>query len=207
MEILIQWVLNVTADLGYLGIVFLMAVESSFVPLPSEVIIPPAAYLAALGEMNIYIIIICGVIGSIIGACFNYYLAFTLGRRIIYALANKKIAKLFFINEEKVRKVEDYFNENSITSTFLGRLIPGVRHLISIPAGFSQMNFKNFILYTALGSFLWVTILAILGYYFGANQAVLEKYYKQFSALLLIVGLIFALYLLWKWWKNKAKKV
>lgn len=207
MDFLIQWVLAVTADMGYIGVVFLMAIESSFVPLPSEVIIPPAAYLAALGQMNIYLIIICGVIGSLIGACFNYFLALTLGRKIIYALANKKIAKLFFINEEKIKKVEDYFNENSSSSTFLGRLIPGVRHLISIPAGFSQMNFRKFIFYTTLGSFIWVTVLAVLGYFFGANQSVSEKYYKQFSILLIFVGLLFGLYLLWKWRNNKSKKV
>jgi len=198
MTQLVQYILALTADLGYLGIVFLMAIESSFVPLPSEVIIPPAAYLAALGQMNIYGIIFSGVFGSLIGACFNYFLALTLGRRLIYALANKKIAKLFFINEEKVKKVENYFNENANTSTLVGRLIPGVRHLISIPAGFSQMDFKKFILFTALGSGVWVTILAILGYYFGANQAILENYYKDITYLLLILGIIFIGYILIK---------
>lgn len=207
MEQIVQYVLSISADLGYLGIVFLMAIESSFIPFPSEVVIPPAAYLAALGQMNIFLVIISGIVGSIIGACFNYYLALTLGRKFVYALANKKIAKLFLIDQEKIQKAENYFVEYGNLSTFIGRLVPAVRQLISIPAGFSQMDFKKFIFFTTLGSGTWVTILAILGYYFGANQDSLSRYYNEIWTLAIVTGVGFILYLIWKWWKGKTKKV
>ena len=202
---IVQYLLSITADLGYLGIVFLMAIESSFIPFPSEVVIPPAAYLAALGQMNIFLVILSGIIGSLIGACFNYYLAMTLGRRIIYSLARKKIARLFLIDEEKIKTAETYFVHNGASSTFIGRLVPAVRQLISIPAGFSQMDFKKFLFFTTLGSGLWTIILAILGYFFGANQDSLTKYYSEIWLFAILIGVIFGVYLLWKWRKNKAK--
>lgn len=203
MSYIIEYLLSITADIGYLGIVFLMAIESSFVPFPSEVIIPPAAYLAALGEMNIYLVVISGIVGSLIGASVNYFLAFTLGRKVIYALANKKIAKLFLINQEKIQKAEKYFIEYGSMSTFIGRLVPAVRQLVSIPAGFSKMDLKKFFFFTALGSGLWTVILAILGYVFGANQEVLEKYYSEISIAAVTVGVIF---IVWLVLRNKKPK-
>lgn len=190
-----QYLLSITADLGYLGIVFLMAIESSFIPFPSEVVIPPAAYLAALGQMNIFLIVIAGIVGSLIGACFNYYLAFTLGRKIVYSLASKKIARYFLIDEEKVRTAEKYFVNNGAASTFIGRLVPAIRQLISIPAGFSQMDFKKFLFYTTLGSGLWTIILAALGYFLGANQGLLATYYREISIAAIVLGVIFVAYL------------
>lgn len=198
-----NFLLNITADLGYIGIVILMSIESSFIPLPSEIVIPPAAYLASIGEMNIFIIIIAGVIGSIIGATFNYILSFYLGRPIIYKMANHKFAKFLFINPEKIMSAEKYFLNNSSSATFIGRLIPVVRHLISIPAGFSKMPFKKFILYTTLGSFVWVSILAGLGYFIGTNKDLLVKYYKEISYVLLILG---AIWIIYKIYKIKFKK-
>jgi membrane protein DedA with SNARE-associated domain len=190
-----EFLLSITADIGYLGIVFLMAIESSFIPFPSEIVIPPAAYLAALGEMNIFFVIASGILGSLLGAVLNYYLAFTLGRKIIYALVNKKIAKLFLLDEHKLRKAEEYFIANGKASTFIGRLVPAIRQLISIPAGFSQMKLREFVFFTFLGSGLWTIILAVLGYFFGAQQEVLNQYYKEISIFAILVGIGFVIYL------------
>ncbi len=192
--------LGITQDLGYIGVGILMAIESSFIPMPSEIIIPPAAYLASLGKMNIYIIVLAGVIGSIVGAIFNYVIAYYLGRPLIYKLSQHRFAKFFLINEEKVLRAEKYFLNNSSSATFLGRLIPVIRQLISLPAGFCKMSFKKFIFYTALGSLIWVSILAGLGYFIGANKDLLMNYYKEISYTLLILGII---WISWKIYKFK----
>jgi len=179
--IIASWVTGIIANIGYWGILALMTIESSFIPFPSEVVIPPAAYLAHQGQMNIYLVIIAGIIGSILGALINYYLALTLGRKVIYS----------FINNAKLDKAEKYFLEYGNSSTLIGRLIFGVRQLISIPAGFSKMKLSSFIFYTTLGSGIWVVILAILGYSFGSNQEVFEKYYGQISWFFVILAVIF----------------
>jgi len=171
-----------------------MAIESSFIPFPSEIIIPPAAYLASQGEMNIYLVILSGIIGSLIGAIINYSLAFYLGRVLIYKIADHRTSKFFLINSGKIKKSEDFFFRYGNVSTLIGRLIPVVRQLISLPAGFARMNFKSFCFYTAFGSGVWVVILAILGYAFGSNQEVLAKYYKEISWFFAILGiLVFAI--------------
>lgn len=184
----IQWVLALTQGLGYVGVIILMAIESSFLPLPSEVIIPPAAYLASQGKMNLLFVILAGTLGSIIGASVNYGLSMTLGRPLIYKLAATRWARALFITPEKIANSEKYFLNNACSATFFGRLIPVVRHLISIPAGFSKMPFGKFTLYTGLGSFLWVSILSGLGYFVGANQELLARYYQEISWGLLILG-------------------
>lgn len=204
MHQIVEYLLSITADLGYLGIVFLMAIESSFIPFPSEVVIPPAAYLSAQGEMNIYIVIFCGIIGSLFGATINYYLALSLGRKVIYGLADSRLAAILLISSEKIKKAENYFRHYGGISTFIGRLVPAVRQLISIPAGFSQMNFKKFIFFTTLGSGLWTVVLAILGYAFGANQEALEKYYTEIWYLAILLGAIFFLWLVYKIAKSKS---
>ena len=170
--------------MGYPGIVFLMTIESSFIPFPSEVIIPPAACLAEQGEMN-------------------YFLALSLGRKIIYGLSNTRTARLFLINENKIKKAEDSFLKYGNFSTFFGRLVPALRQLISIPAGFSKMKFKNFISYTFLGSSLWIVILASLGYLFGSNQELLAKYYRQISFFFFAIALLLLAGFLIKFKKNK----
>jgi len=188
---IIEWVLMVTQGLGYSGIVILMAIESSFIPLPSEIIIPPAAYLASQGKMNLLLIVIAGILGSVLGAVVNYLLSLSLGRLVIYKLADTKLARLFFITPAKIATAEKYFLANARSATFLGRLIPVIRHLISIPAGFSRMPFGAFLLYTAAGAAIWVIILTALGYFIGANQALLSKYYREISWGLLSVGVAF----------------
>lgn len=174
-------------SLGYGGIVLLMAIESSFIPFPSEIIIPPAAYLAYQGHMNIYLVILCGIAGSLIGALINYYLAYFLGRAIIYKIADHKISNVLLISSKKVEKAEQYFLKYGNISTFIGRLIFAVRQLISLPAGFSKMKLRNFVFFTFLGSGIWVVILALIGYYFGAYQDEFFQYYKEISILFIVV--------------------
>lgn len=197
---IIAWVLMVTQGLGYSGIVILMAIESSFIPLPSEIIIPPAAYLASQGKMNLLLIVVAGILGSILGAVINYLLSLSLGRLVIYKLADTKLARLFLITPAKIATAEKYFLANARSATFLGRLIPVIRHLISIPAGFSRMPFGAFLLYTAAGAAIWVIILTALGYFIGANQALLSQYYREISWGLLSVGVAFI------GWKMMAAK-
>lgn len=193
-ESIIQWVLNLTQGLGYTGVTVLMAIESSFLPFPSEVVIPPAAWLASEGKMNIWLVIISGTLGSVIGASVNYFLAKWLGRPIIYKLSNKRLFRALGMNRHNVERAEKMFLDDAKKSTFIGRLIPVIRQLISIPAGFCKMNFGSFVFYTALGSFIWVSILALLGYYLGANRALLEQYYGEISWILLILGIIWFLH-------------
>lgn len=159
----IQWCL---AHLNYWTIMFLMAIESSFIPFPSEIIVPPAAWMAATGQngLNVFLVILFATIGAGIGAAVNYVLALWLGRPIVYAFANSKFGHLCLINEEKVRYAEQYFDKNGAVSTLVGRLIPAVRQLISIPAGLARMKFLNFISYTMLGAGIWNCILAAIGY-------------------------------------------
>jgi len=177
MTEVISLLLAFSAKIGYAGIVLLMAIESSFIPFPSEIVIPPAAYLASQGELNIFLVIISGIIGSLLGALINYYIALTLGRGVVYYLANHRIANLLLINEVKIKKAEDFFLKYGNMSTFIGRLIPAIRQLISILAGFSRMDIKDFLFFTFLGSTSWIIILALIGYYFGTSLLLFTKYY------------------------------
>lgn len=194
---------SIFSQLNYPSIIALMTIESSFIPFPSELVIPPAAYLAQQGVLNIYLVVTCGTLGSLIGALINYFLALTLGRAVIYRLANTKIAKLLLINERKIKYTEEYFLKYDKLATFIGRLVFEIRQLISIPAGLSKMNIWNFILYTTLGSFIWNIILAFLGYFFGANQEIFKTYYKEFSIGSII---IFAAIIFFIIHKNKKKR-
>ncbi len=202
-EFIVENLLLIADKMGYLGIFLLMTIESSFVPFPSEVVIPPAGYLAFLGKMNIYLVVLYGVLGSLLGASINYFLSLYLGRKVVYSLSRTKIAHLFLVNEEKVKKSEDYFKKYDKVSTFFGRLLPAIRQLISIPAGFTKMSFPIFVFYTSLGAGLWVVILALLGYFFGANQELLSLYYSDikyfFIFLILVFVLVFA-------FKKRSKK-
>ncbi|MFH1522561.1 MAG: DedA family protein [Patescibacteria group bacterium] len=191
MSELINLLLEFSQSLGYPGIIILMTIESSFIPFPSEIVIPPAAYLASQGQMNIILVVISGILGSLIGATINYFLALYLGRAVVYKLADHKISNFLLINSKKIIKAENYFLQHGSISTFVGRFIPAVRQLISLPAGFSKMNFKKFIFFTGLGSGIWVIILAILGFTFGANQELMKKYYQEIS--LIFIGLIIIL--------------
>ncbi|MEA1962765.1 MAG: DedA family protein [Patescibacteria group bacterium] len=187
-----------SGTIGYFGIIFLMAIESSFIPFPSEVVIPPAAFLAAQGEFNIFLVVLFGIFGSLIGALINYYLALTLGRKIIFSLAETKTAKLFLINPKKIEHAENYFLKYGNISTFICRLVPAVRQLISIPAGFSKMKLKSFLFFTFLGSSLWIIILAILGYVFGTNEELLHYFYKNIKIIFAVLFVLIILYVVVK---------
>ncbi len=193
---------------NYYTITALMAVESTFVPFPSEIIIPPAAYIASDPEsdLNIVLIVIFGTLGAILGATINYALSIWLGRKIIYKFANSKIGHLFFLSSEKIKHAEDYFNRNGKTSTFIGRLIPGIRHLVSIPAGLAKMNYPNFVIYTALGACIWNIILALLGYLAHGQKELIDQYSGEISNILLILGGVFIVYLIFKAIKKKNIK-
>lgn len=185
--------------MNYFTITMLMAIESSFVPLPSEVVIPPAIWQALrTGELNVYLVVVFATIGAVIGAMFNYIMARWLGRVIVYGFAESKVGKLFLLNQAKVEHAETYFNRHGRSSTFIGRLIPGIRHLISIPAGLAKMNIKQFVLYTALGSGIWHIILATLSYYLYSQQDLLMKYMHELSYAFLGVGALFVVYLIIK---------
>lgn len=163
IQSILQWYL---ANLSYWVITVLMIIESSFIPFPSEVVVPPAAYLAATeGNMNIFLVVIFATVGAIIGALVNYYLAYYLGRPLVYSFAKSKVGRFLLLSPEKIAAAEEYFIKKGNTSTFVGRLIPGIRQLISIPAGLSKMKLGPFILYTALGAGIWNVILALLGYF------------------------------------------
>lgn len=185
-----NFILDLVQGLGYLGLTILMAIESSFIPMPSEVIIPPAAFLVHHGVYKLVFVFLAGLLGSIIGAIFNYFLAYYLGRPLVYSLAKHRFAKFLLISPEKIERAEKYFLKNANRATFFGRLIPVIRQLISIPAGFVKMPFLNFLLYTSLGSAIWVAILTALGYFLGAQEALLKMYYRELSWGLVIIVLI-----------------
>lgn len=175
--------------LDYWNITLLMTIESSFVPFPSELVIPPAAYLAQQGQLNIILVVVFGILGSLLGALINYVLAITLGRKILYNLAKTKVARSMLITEQKLKKSEAYFLKHGERSTFFGRLIPVIRQLISIPAGLAKMNIFKFCFYTFLGSSIWVIILAFTGYYFAKEQALILLYYKEIVFFVIVIAL------------------
>lgn len=197
-----DWALGITQGLGYIGVGVLMTVESSFIPFPSEIVVPPAAYLASLGEMNIFLVILFGTMGSVTGAVINYWLAVYLGRPLVYKLAATNWARLLLITPAHIEKSEKMFLDNADSATLLGRLIPVVRQLISLPAGFCRMPFGRFVLLTAIGSGIWVTVLALLGYFVGANREALSLYYHEITYGLLFLGLT---WIGWKVYKTRQK--
>lgn len=200
-----NWYMN---NINYYTITLLMTVESSFIPFPSEVVLPPAAWKAAhTGELNLILIFLCAMFGAITGALINYFLSISLGRVVVYKLADTKLAHLLLINREKIEKAEKYFVDHGKSSTFIGRLVPGIRQLISIPAGLSKMNLGQFIAYTSLGAGLWNIILIALGYFLYSQQELLMKVYNEIKIGLLILGAAFVLYLIISSVvKNKRKK-
>jgi len=182
---LAQQLVDLIFDWGYLGIFIMMAIESSFIPFPSEIVLVPAGYLASQGEMSVTYIMISAICGSIVGALVNYYLAFTLGRKFLL-----RYGKYFFISHEALEKMEHYFKKHGHISTFTGRLIPGIRQLISIPAGLAKMNLLEFTVFTTLGAGIWALILTLLGYFIGENQELIKEYLKEITTLVLVLLVI-----------------
>ncbi len=170
LQSVIYWLTETIFALGYPGIVVLMALESSFFPFPSEVVMPPAGYLAAQGRMNFWIALGCGILGSLVGALFNYTLALRLGRPLLY-----RYGRHFFVTAETLERAEAFFQRHGEIGTFIGRLVPLVRQYISLPAGLSRMRLDRFALYTAAGAGVWCAILAWIGWFIGQHASVLEQ--------------------------------
>lgn len=191
MHQLIDWLVTTIGAMGYPGIFLLMAMESSIIPVPSELVMPPAGYLAQRGEMNIVAAILCGTFGSLVGAYANYFAARHLGRPLLL-----KYGRYVWITEEKFTRVENFFLKHGEISTFLGRLLPVVRHLISLPAGLAGMGHLRFSLYTLLGAGIWVTVLTFIGYFIGENQELIMRYSHQaLIAVVLCSAVILAVYI------------
>lgn len=175
---IIEWIVGVVGHWGYPGIVVMMFLESSFFPFPSEVVMIPAGYLAYKGEMSAVMAVAMGIVGSWLGALFNYYLAVFLGRPFLL-----RWGKYFFMNEAKLLKVEGFFRRHGEISTFTGRLITVVRQYISFPAGLARMNIARFLFYTGLGAGIWVTVLVWIGYAAGQNEELISEYSREASML------------------------
>ena len=163
-----NFISSLLSNLNYGTILFLMLLESTVVPVPSEFVVTPAAYHAASGNLDVFLVILFVTIGADLGASVNYVVAYYVGRPVIYRFANSKWGKMCLLNQEKVEKSEKYFDDHGIVATLTGRLIPGIRHLISIPAGLAKMNYWKFLLYTTIGAGVWHSILAALGWYLHA---------------------------------------
>jgi len=203
---IIAWYL---AHMNYASITALMTIESSFIPFPSEVVIPPAAFLAGDPEsvlcvtgtypVDVLFVVLFGTLGAMLGAVINYLLSMWLGRAIIYKFADSKFGHMCLINREKVEKAERYFNDHGKISTFIGRLIPGIRQLISIPAGLSKMPFGPFLLFTFLGALTWNSILAVIGYIAAGQMDTIKKYSHELSvAILALFGAVLLFFIIKK---------
>lgn len=195
-------------NMNYGTVTLLMAIESSFIPFPSEVVVPPAAYKATMPDsgMNVVLVVVFATLGALIGALINYYLALWLGRPIIYKFAESKLGRLCLLDASKIETAEKYFDKHGKSSTLIGRLVPAVRQLISIPAGLARMNIVTFLTFTALGAGIWNTILAVLGYIAAGQSDLIDKYSHELSYILIGLGILFVAYLIFKAVRKKKKQ-
>jgi membrane protein DedA with SNARE-associated domain len=196
IKILIDLTAQIMADIGYLGIFLGMFIESTIIPLPSELIMIPAGIACAKNLMNIYLVISFGIAGNVLGAIFSYYLASSIGRSFLF-----KAGKYFFIKPSTIIKIEKFFNNYGPISIFFARLLPGFRHFISIPAGIARMDMKLFFIYTFLGSSIWTIILALAGYFIGENHQLIGQYLKEIIKI--IFGIIAIILIYYYFFKNK----
>jgi membrane protein DedA with SNARE-associated domain len=203
LERFIDWLLNALMAIGYPGIVALMAMESSILPVPSELVMPPAGYLAARGQMSFAIALVCGVVGSVIGALANYYGAQLIGRPLI-----QRYGKYVLLSERNLLRSERFFAEHGEISTLIGRLFPVIRHLVSVPAGLHRMPLPKFVLYTAVGAGVWCAILTYIGYFLGQHEGALrnEEIHRYVTwALLVLVPLSVIVILVYLWRRRKRR--
>lgn len=196
---LTNFIVNTVGDWGYLGIFIMMAIESSFIPFPSEIVMIPAGYLAYKGEMNLVFVLLAGFGGSMIGAWINYFLAMSLGRKFLYAYGH-----YFFMSPVVLEKMENFFKAHGPISTFSGRLIPGIRQLISIPAGLSKMPIVLFSLYTFLGAAIWSTALVLLGYFLGEQEGLIKEYVHELVYVAL--GLVTVIVVIYMYFHKRSVK-
>ena len=206
-----NFISSLLGNLNYGTILFLMLLESTVIPVPSEFVVTPAAYHAAGGNLDVFLVILFATIGADMGASINYVVAYFVGRPVIYSFANSKWGKMCLLNQEKVEKSERYFDDHGIVATLTGRLIPGIRHLISIPAGLAKMNYWKFLLYTTIGAGVWHSILAALGWYL--HSIVLEdqlndkisEYAEYIKIAIIGIVLISVAYFALKYYLKKRK--
>jgi membrane protein DedA with SNARE-associated domain len=191
LHTVVDWIVQTVGHWGYPGVIVMMFLESTFFPFPSEVVVPPAGYLAARGEMSLTLVILSGILGSLLGALFNYWLASLWGRPFF-----EKYGRYFLVSEKSLDKADCFFARHGHISTFVGRLLPGIRQYISLPAGIARMNLPLFAAFTGLGAGLWVLVLALVGYYIGNNQELVNQYLHQIVlaiggfSVVLIVGYV-----------------
>jgi membrane protein DedA with SNARE-associated domain len=209
LESFVQWLLDRFRDLGYPGIVVLMAIESSMLPLPSELVMPPAGYLAAKGEMSFAVVVACGVLGSLLGSLANYGLARWLGRAFFL-----RLGKYVLLTERGLDRSERYFATHGEISVFMGRMLPVVRHLISIPAGIARMSLSRFVLFTGLGALVWCTILTWIGWFIGSREdvilQVLDQEARRYTAraLLIVLPILAVIALAYvRWYRRRASRI
>jgi membrane protein DedA with SNARE-associated domain len=193
----VAWLANTVGQWGYPGIVMLMVLESSFFPFPSEVVIPPAAYLAASGKMNIGMVVFCGTLGSLIGAVLNYWLALKFGRPFF-----KKYGRYLLVSPRSLEKADRFFERHGHISTFIGRLLPGIRQYISLPAGLARMNIFAFCSATFIGAAIWVSALAAIGYWFGRNEELVSQHLRWVTITLVFACIALVVIYWWKWKKH-----
>ncbi|MES2405775.1 MAG: DedA family protein [Pseudomonadota bacterium] len=195
----IAWLLATVHDWGYAGIFILMALESTVLPVPSELVLIPAGYLAYQGHLSLPLVLISATLGCLAGASLNYAFALWVGRPFL-----ERYGKYFFVRPALLHKTDVFFERHGKISTFTGRLIPGIRHLISLPAGLARMNIAAFVLYTSLGAGLWSSVLTLLGYFIGGNELLLKEYLKYLSAGV-IIFVVLAITIYWQWQKRNGK--
>ena len=195
-----NWITSLLSNLNYGTVYLLMLLESTVVPVPSELVVAPAAYHSAAGHLNIWLVVLFATLGAMTGATINYLAGYYLGRPIIYKFANSRVGHLCLLNQSKVEKSEKYFDDHGMVATITARLIPGIRHLISIPAGLAKMNYWNFLLYTTIGAGAWHAILAVLGWYLHdivpeeqLNDKILEygEYIKVVICMIVAIALVY----------------
>ena len=197
----VVWLSDTVGQWGYPGIVMLMALESSFFPFPSEVVIPPAAYLAATGKMNVGMVVLCGTLGSLLGAVLNYWLAMKYGRPFF-----EKYGRYLLVSRQSLEKADRFFERHGHISMFIGRLLPGIRQYISLPAGLARMNIFAFCAATVLGAGIWVLVLAGMGFWFGRNeQNVVQN--LRWVTLFLVVGCGVIVFFYWRKWQRRSKRI
>ena len=198
IHFLVEIILNFVGSSGYIGIFLMTLIESTFIPIPSEITLVPAGYLLSQGQMHILPLFISSILGTVLGAVFNYALAYVYGRKIIL-----NYGKYFFLTKKDFSILERFFLKYGNISTFFGRMLPGVKHFISFPAGLAGMNIKLFCLYTLAGSSVWIIILLYFGYVIGGNEKLISYYIKRFNLLIVFIFTIFILFFFYKNSKDK----
>lgn len=207
LEAFIGWLLDRFREMGYPGILLLMAIESSVLPLPSELVMPPAGYLAAKGEMDVVVVLVCGIGGSVVGALANYGLAAWLGRAFVH-----RMGRYVLVSERSLERSERFFNAHGEISTFLARMLPVFRHLISLPAGIARMRLGRFVTFTALGAGIWCGVLVWIGWFIGKNQTVIlstldteARRYTGHALLVILPALLVITALYVVWYRRRAR--